>query len=68
MPASDVELAFRQNELYLAMLEVDVMPASEEQTACITRLGERMRLLVELRGKNDIGRFLDLPRERRTNG
>ena len=45
------ELEARQNELHLAMLEVEQMPASEAQTACIVKLGERMRRLVELRGK-----------------
>ena len=56
--AFEVELEVRQNELHLAMGEVEKMPASEEQTACIVRLGERMRKLVELRGKSEVGRSL----------
>ena len=56
--AFEVELEVRQNELHLAMVEVEKMPASEEQTACIIRLGERMRKLVELRGKSEVGRSL----------
>lgn len=54
------ELEIRQNELYLAMGVVESMPASEAQTACITKLAERMRRLVELRGKSEVGRSLDV--------
>jgi hypothetical protein len=54
------ELEIRQNELYLAMLVVEQMPASEAQTACIVKLGKRMRRLVELRGKSEVGRSLDV--------
>lgn len=54
------ELEIRQNELYLAMGVVETMPASEAQTACITKLAERMRRLVELRGKSEVGRSLDV--------
>lgn len=53
-----VELEVRQNELYLAMRVVEEMPASEAQTACVVKLGERMRHLVELRGKSEVGRNL----------
>ena len=56
----DVELEVRQNELYLAMRIVEEMPASEAQTACIVKLGERMRKLVALRGKSEVGRSLDV--------
>lgn len=55
-----VELEIRQNELHLAMGIVEGMPASEAQTAYIVKLGERMRLLVELRGKSEVGRSLDV--------
>ncbi len=54
------ELEVRQNELHLAMIVVESMPASEAQTACIVKLGERMRRLVELRGKSEVGRSLDV--------
>lgn len=54
------ELEVRQNELYLAMGVVEEMPASEAQTACIVKLGERMRRLVELRGKSEVGRSLNV--------
>jgi hypothetical protein len=54
------ELEIRQNELYLAMFVVEQMPASEAQTACIVKLGKRMRRLVELRGKSEVGRSLDV--------
>jgi len=56
---SEAELEIRQNELYLAMGVVEEMPASEAQTACITKLAERMRRLVELRGKSEVGRSLN---------
>lgn len=46
----------RQNELYLAMREVESMGASEEQTRCISALGGRMRLLVAARGKSEVGK------------
>ena len=55
-----VELEIRQNELYLAMGVVEAMPASEAQTACISKLAQRMRQLVELRGKSEVGRSLDV--------
>ena len=55
-----VELEIRQNELYLAMRVVEEMPASEAQTTCISKLAERMRKLVELRGKSEVGRSLDV--------
>ena len=58
--ASEQELEIRQNELYLAMGFVESMPASEAQTACITKLAERMRKLVVLRGKSEVGRSLDV--------
>lgn len=58
-PDLTAETEIRQNELYLAMRAVEEMPASEAQTACIVKLGERMRSLVELRGKSEVGRSLD---------
>lgn len=58
--SQQLELEARQNELHLAMHEVESMPASEAQTACIIRLAARMRLLVELRGKSEVGRILDV--------
>lgn len=54
----EMELEFRQNELYLAMRVVEEMPASEAQTAAIAKLGERMRMLVEKRGKSEVGQKL----------
>jgi hypothetical protein len=54
------ELEVRQNELYLAMRVVEEMPPSEAQTACIVKLAERMRRLVELLGKSEVGRYLDV--------
>jgi len=52
------ELEARQNELYLAMGVVEEMPASEAQTACISKLSKRMQVLVALRGKSEVGRTL----------
>lgn len=59
-PGLAIELEIRQNELYLAMGVVEEMPPGEAQTACIVKLGERMRKLVEFRGKSEVGRSLDV--------